>query len=133
MRLQHWFNALSKLRVETNDFIEASHDEQKSLLDSPVRVAASCNSVSILLHVVCGKSKERHKVVWLCLSLFGGLELANELHQFDCGYLGHVNCLHDIHLLADVLDRVISKELLVTVGNTHERDGCFIQDVLNER
>lgn len=133
MSFEHRLDAGSKLIVKSNNFIEATHGKEKSLLDSPVRVAASGNCIGVLLHVVSGEPEEGHQVVGLSLSLLCGLELTDELNELDSGHLWHVDRLHDVLLFTNVLNWVIGKELLVTVRDNHEGNSCFVQDVVDKR
>ena len=67
------------------------------------------------------------------LAAFRSLKLKNELEELHGRDLWHVNRLHEVRLFSDVLDWVVLKQLLVTRGNEHQRDGCLIEDAVHER
>lgn len=51
---------------------------------------------------------------------------ANMLEKLDSSHLGHVNSLHDVHLLANVLNGVIGEQSLVFARHKHKRDSSLV-------
>jgi len=111
--------------------LQVANSAKQSFLDPPVGGLASCLFGSVGLHIGDSVVQERHEEVGLRL-LTAGLVRANVLKQVDRCVLGHVECLCEVFLLANVLNRVFDKKLLVLLGDHHDRDGNLVKNVLDE-
>jgi len=104
---------------------------EKCLLDSPVGVLARSLHFHVIVHVGDSVVQEGNQVVGFAL-LVSGLVLADLLQQVNHRVLGHVQGLSEVVLLANILNGVLRKQLLISLRNQHDGDRSLVHDILDE-